>query len=54
MTDPEQTKALTEGIMRVIDHFGEEFDLTIASTIGVLEIIKFDLIQRTLERGDDE
>lgn len=46
MTEPEQIQALQDDLNRVIDRYRAEFNLTIASAIGTLEIVKLDLYQQ--------
>jgi len=46
MTEPEQIQALQDDLNRVIDRYRAEFNLTLASAIGTLEIVKLDLYQQ--------
>lgn len=43
MSDEEQINALVRELEAVVTRFRVEFDMKIAATIGVLEIIKLDL-----------
>lgn len=43
MTDPEQIQALADDLTKVIDRYRAEFDLTLASAIGTLEVVKLEL-----------
>lgn len=44
MSKAEQSKALYDEINSTLKRFGEEFDLSLLDAIGVLEIIKFEII----------
>jgi len=43
MSDPEQVSALATDLMKVIDRYRAEFNLTVAATIGTLEVVKLEL-----------
>ena len=43
MTDAEQIAALAADLQRVIDRYRAEFNLTLASAIGTLEVVKLEL-----------
>lgn len=45
MTDPEQVAALAADLQRVIDRYRAEFNLTLAATIGTLEVVKLELFR---------
>lgn len=44
MTSQEQVEALAADLQRVLDRYRAEFDLTLAEAVGVLEIIKLELV----------
>jgi len=46
MTEQEQIKALAADLTRVIDHYRAEFHLTLASAIGVLEVLKLQIFNQ--------
>lgn len=52
MTDKEQIAALEADLTRVIDRYRSEFDLTVAATIGTLEVVKLSLFRE--ETKDNE
>lgn len=41
----EQTQAFVEELERVINRFRTEYDLTLATAVGVLHILAFDLMK---------
>jgi hypothetical protein len=43
MDEMQQQQALYDQLFRVIDRFRDEFEISVASAIGVLEIIKLEL-----------
>ena len=43
MSDAEQIAALAADITKVIDRYRAEFNLTLAATIGTLEVVKLEL-----------
>jgi hypothetical protein len=45
MSEGEQIEAFVKDIEAVIDRYRAEFNLRLASAVGVLEIVKLDLIQ---------
>lgn len=45
MTDPEQIAALEADLIRVIERYRAEFNLTLAAAIGTLEVVKLELFQ---------
>lgn len=49
-------KMLCDDISSRIDYYSDEFDMTYAEVIGVLEIIKADLVAEMaeIEEADDE
>ena len=51
MSKEEQSKALYGELKGVLTRFGEEFDLSLLDAIGVLEIIKFELIAGNMVPG---
>ncbi len=53
MTEGEQLDAFMADLTRLIDRYCEEFELTTAGAIGVLEIKKHQLIQAALNEGDE-
>jgi hypothetical protein len=50
MSEQEQIKAFVTDIQRVVDRYRSEFNLTLASAIGSLEIVKLELWK---EHADD-
>ena len=46
MTEQEQIKAMAADITRVIDRYRLEFHLTLASAIGVLEVLKLEIFKQ--------
>jgi hypothetical protein len=53
MDDREQIAALATDLQRVIDRYRAEFNLTLAATIGTLEVVKLELF-RTESLHDDD
>lgn len=49
MTPQSQVDALAHELEAVLNRFREEFDIPYASAIGVLETLKFDLLEEMLE-----
>lgn len=49
MNHQAQIDALADELEAVLNRFREEFDIPYASAIGVLETLKFDLLQEMLE-----
>lgn len=47
MNDREQITAFAADVQRVVDRYRAEFSLTLAAAVGVLEIIKIELIKNT-------
>jgi len=43
MSDSEQVAALQTDLQKVIDRYRAEFNLTLASAIGTLEVVKLEL-----------
>lgn len=54
MTDPEQTDAFARDLDALVSRYCAEFQLTVASAIGVLEIKKHELIAEALKNEDDD
>lgn len=52
MTQGQQIEAMVVDLTKVIDRYREEFDITFAATIGVLEVIKLDLYQEIRESAE--
>lgn len=46
MTESEQIAALASDINKVIERYRAEFNLTLASAIGTLEVVKLELFQK--------
>lgn len=53
MTQEEQTIAFAEDLDRLIDRYASEFELTIPSVIGVLELAKFEIIKHYTQDEDE-
>lgn len=49
MSETEQAKALVTDIEKVIDRYRAEFDITLCTAIGALEIMKLHLYQTETE-----
>lgn len=54
MTQEQQAKAFSHAVGRMIDHHIDEYDLTIESMVGVLELHKFRLIQDIYDREEED
>jgi hypothetical protein len=55
MTDLQQTRIVHREIKRTIGRIAEEFDINIATLMGVLDIIKHELVQtHCIDTSDDE
>ena len=56
MSSAEQSKALFEDLTKRIEYFGDEFDVTNVQVLGVLEIIKHNILYVEVreEREEDE
>lgn len=46
MTEQEQIKAMADDVARVITRYRLEFHLTLASAIGVLEVLKLEMFKQ--------
>jgi hypothetical protein len=53
MTEREQANQFEKEVNRVLEHFRQEYELPYAAAIGVLEIIKHQLIEELLVEEDD-
>lgn len=53
MTDPEQTSAFAADLWRVIERYRAEFNLTLATAIGTLEVVKLELFREQTEDKDE-
>jgi hypothetical protein len=51
MTEQEQVEAFSDDLDKLIYRYRDEFDLTVASMVGVLECAKFEVL---LNSGGDE
>lgn len=45
MSEAEQIAALASDLQRIIERYRAEFNLTVASAIGTLEVVKLELFQ---------
>lgn len=54
MTEREQQIALESDLDALLHRYVEEFNLSISSAIGVLEIVKLKWVKAVLEDEDDE
>lgn len=52
MTDPEQVNAFVGDLTKLIDRYRSEFQLTLASAIGCLEVVKLDLWKQETEESE--
>lgn len=52
MTDSEKVKALATEIGRTIDRYRAEMDMTLASVVGTLEVIKISLVAEQIDSQD--
>jgi hypothetical protein len=50
----ESAIAFEERLRQLLDHFRDEYDLTIVEAIGVMEGEKYGLLKALLETGDNE
>lgn len=53
MNDKEQIEAFAEDLARLIRRYCEEFDLSTAGAIGVLEMTKHELIAFALKEEEE-
>jgi len=44
MTQPDQIKAFQDDLLKLVSRYTAEYDLPLASAVGVLEIVKLDLV----------
>lgn len=49
MNDPEQIQAFAEDLYLLIERYRAEFNLTLASAIGTLEVVKLELFKSETE-----
>lgn len=54
MTSQEQQDAFNNDLQALILRYTNEFDLTLADAIGVIEVVKFSLILQQFENVDDD
>lgn len=54
MTEHEQSGALYEELNKTIDRFYKEFDVGLVSVIGVLELIKHEILKDALEPDEED
>ena len=54
MTQNQQQDAFYEEILKVVDRFTCEYDLTVPSVVGVFEVIKMELMLDNMETEDIE
>lgn len=54
MTEREQIKQIGQEIANIIDRAGEEYDLSYAAIVGILEFHKHSLIQEGLEEEEND
>lgn len=54
MSQRDQQLAFTSDIEMVIDRYRAEFELTLSSAVGVLEVVKHKLIAEILEDDEDD
>lgn len=51
MSESEQIAALASDLQRVIERYRAEFNITLASTIGTLEVVKIELFLSETKQG---
>ena len=54
MTSTEQTRHFHDEIVKVVERFAEEYDLSWAIMVGVMEILKTDLTLRCINDDEDD
>ena len=54
MNNREQTTAFYNELTAVVTRFSQEFNLSVAEAIGVVEMVKSDIIQSAKEAHEDE
>jgi len=54
MSQRDQQVAFTHDLEAVIDRYRSEFELTLSSAVGVLEVVKHKLIAEIMEDDDDD
>lgn len=54
MSQADQQNAFADDIRKVIDRYRDEFDLTLGSAVGVLEVVKHEMIMAEFEDGGDD
>jgi hypothetical protein len=50
MSEAEQIAAFAADLQKVVDRYRAEFNLTVAATIGTLEIIKLELFRTEFDQ----
>lgn len=53
MSEKEQIEALAGELQKVIDRSRKEFQLTVASAVGCLEIVKACVLKRAFDEEDE-
>lgn len=53
MTQEQQQDAFSEELYKLIDRFTDEYDLTVPSVIGVIEIVKMELMLSCAEEMEE-
>jgi hypothetical protein len=53
MTEAEKCGALAKDMRKLIGRYAEEFDMALASAIGVLEVVKVEMVT-AVQTDDDE
>lgn len=54
MTDKEQTQQLADELDKLLNRFADEYDLSFASAVGVLQMKIHNLCQQAREESEDE
>jgi hypothetical protein len=54
MKESEQIEAFQDELNRLIERFSDEFDLTLASMIGVMHVTIHELIVNTMNQDEEE
>lgn len=54
MTQEQQQDCFSTELYKLIDRFTEDFDLTIPSVVGVMEVVKMELMLSCVGEVDDE
>lgn len=53
MNQNQQQDAFSEELYKLINRFTDEYDLTVPSIVGVIEVIKLELMMSCIEIDDE-